>query len=155
MAKWSSQLTTPYLASMSMQRRYWKILNRHSWIYLVMGNKRGGGVKSKLKSTSNFNGPKRIDMKGENRGPWVQLHRGEPVGDLAEGQPDLQENRVHHAGADQTRFRKLKGKKTSFTPERPFLSRYPSLKWNLKLLILPLKVISLFIIYFWLSSWFW
>ena len=37
-------------------------------------------------------------MKGENCGPRVQLHRREPIGDLAEGQPDLQEDRVHHAG---------------------------------------------------------
>ena len=38
-------------------------------------------------------------MKGENCGPGVQLHRGELIRDLAEGQPDLQEDRVHHAGA--------------------------------------------------------
>ena len=38
-----------------------KRLNRHTCLYLVMG--------FKLKSKFKFNGPKRIDMKGENRGP--------------------------------------------------------------------------------------
>ena len=37
-------------------------------------------------------------FKGENCGPRVQLHRGELIRDLAESQPDLQEDRVHYAG---------------------------------------------------------
>ena len=42
-----------------------------------------------------------MNMKGKNCGPGVQLHCGEPVGDVAEGQPDLQEDWVHHAGAQR------------------------------------------------------
>ena len=42
-----------------------------------------------------------MNMKGKNCGPGVQLHCGEPVGNVAEGQPDLQEDWVHHAGAQR------------------------------------------------------
>ena len=43
------------------------------------------------KSTLYINLPE-MNMKGKNCGPGVQLHCGEPVGDVAEGQPDLQED---------------------------------------------------------------
>ena len=49
-------------------------------------------------------------MKGENTGPRVQLHCGEPVRDVAEGQPDIQEDRVHHAGFYGTTLSELEVK---------------------------------------------
>ena len=40
-------------------------------------------------------------LPGEDCRPRVQLCGREPAGDVAEGQPDLQEDRVHHAAQDR------------------------------------------------------
>ena len=40
-------------------------------------------------------------LPGEDSRPRVHLCGREPAGDLAEGQPDLQEDRVHHAAEDR------------------------------------------------------
>ena len=40
-------------------------------------------------------------IPGEDSRPRVHVCGREPVGDLAEGQPDLQEDRVHHAAQDR------------------------------------------------------
>ena len=43
-------------------------------------------------------------ISGQNSRPRVQLHSREFVGDLAEGEPDLQEDRIYHSSRCQSRL---------------------------------------------------